>query len=134
VACVPDFNLPTSAARAMLPASVPHGDAAFTAARAALLVEALTRRPDLLFTATQERLHQRARGPAMPAAAALLAALRTEGIPAVVSGAGPSLLAFCVSDEQLARVTAVVGARRERWTVLTPDVDTTGGCLVGSPA
>ena len=132
VACVPDFELPTSAARAMLPASVPHGDAAFTAARAALLVEALTRRPDLLFTATQERLHQAARGPAMPAAAALLAALRRDGVPAVVSGAGPSLLAFCVSGDQVARVTAAAAARREQWTVLTPAVDTTGGCLVGS--
>jgi homoserine kinase len=132
VVCVPDADLPTSAARAMLPASVPHGDAAFTAARAALLVEALTRRPDLLFVATQERLHQVARGPAMPATAALLGSLRAEGVAAVVSGAGPSLLAFSVSDDQVARVAAVAAARPEPWAVLTPDVDTTGGCLVAS--
>jgi homoserine kinase len=132
VVCVPDADLPTSAARAMLPAVVPHGDAAFTAARAALLVEALTRRPDLLFVATQERLHQAQRGPAMPATAALLASLRADGVPAVVSGAGPSLLAFCVCDDQVARVAALTAARPERWLVLTPDVDTSGGRLVAS--
>jgi homoserine kinase len=133
VVCVPDADLPTSAARAMLPSAVPHGDAAFTAARAALLVEALTRRPDLLLEATRERLHQTQRGPAMPATAALLGSLREEGVPAVVSGAGPSLLAFCVSDAEVDRVAAVAAARPERWAVLTPDVDTTGGHLVEPP-
>lgn len=134
VVCVPDAELPTSAARAMLPATVPHGDAAFTAARAALLVEALTRRPDLLFEATQERLHQAQRGPAMPATAALLAELRRAGVPAVVSGAGPSLLALCATDEQVAAVTAEV-ARQQRlgrgWAVLTPGVDAAGACVLG---
>ena len=43
-------------------------------------------RPDLLLAATQERLHQTQRGPAMPASAGLLAALRRQGVPAVVSG------------------------------------------------
>jgi homoserine kinase len=133
VVFVPEEQLPTSAARAMLPATVPHGDAAFTAARAALLVEALTRRPDLLLQATQERLHQAQRGPAMPATAALLAALRGLGAPAVVSGAGPSILVLCPSEESVDQVLTEVARRNEargRWTVLTPGVDTTGGCLV----
>jgi homoserine kinase len=133
VVCVPEEQLPTSAARAMLPATVPHADAAFTASRAALLVEALTRRPELLMTATQERLHQAQRGPAMPATAGLLTALRRLGAPAVVSGAGPSLLVLCPSAEHVEAVLAEVARRndeRGRWTVLAPDVDTTGGCLV----
>jgi homoserine kinase len=130
VVCVPDVDLPTSAARAMLPATVPHGDAAFTAGRAALLVEALTRRPELLLVATQERLHQAQRGPAMPATAALLASLRADGVPAVVSGAGPSLLAFCTTAQQMEQVTAAASARSEPWTVLPLDLDTGGACLV----
>jgi homoserine kinase len=133
VVCVPDADLPTSAARAMLPAAVPHADAAFTAARAALLVEALTRRPELLHEATRERLHQAQRGPAMPATAALLASLRDSGVAAVVSGAGPSLLAFCVSDDQVEQVAAAAAGRRERWAVLAPDLDRTGGRLVDLP-
>jgi len=133
VAFVPETKASTAKVRKLLPETVPHADAAANAARAALLVEALTRRPDLLLEATRERLHQTQRGPAMPATAALLRSLREEGVPAVVSGAGPSLLAFCVSDAEVDRVAAVAAARPERWAVLTPDVDRTGGHLVEPP-
>jgi homoserine kinase len=84
----------TAQARAVLPATVPHADAALTAGRAALLVHALTARPDLLFPATEDRLHQGYRAPAAPATAALVDALREAGVAAVVSGAGPSVLAL----------------------------------------
>jgi homoserine kinase len=84
----------TAEARAALPATVPHADAAFTAGRAALLVHALTGAPDLLFPATADRLHQGYRAPGMPATAALVDELRGRGVAAVVSGAGPSVLAL----------------------------------------
>ncbi|MEZ0166299.1 homoserine kinase [Kineococcus sp. LSe6-4] len=92
VVCVPAEELATSRARALLPATVPHGDAALTAGRAGLLVHALTADPSLLLDATEERLHQAQRAPAMPGSARLLGALRAEGLAAVVSGAGPSVL------------------------------------------
>jgi homoserine kinase len=92
VLLVPATTLATETARSMLPASVPHADAARNAARAALLVVALSRRPDLLLPATEDRLHQAQRAPAMPATAALVAGLRAAGHAAVVSGAGPSVL------------------------------------------
>lgn len=95
---VPDHRGLTAHARAALPASVPHGDAAHAVGRAALLVHALTSRPDLLFPATEDRLHQRYRAAAMPASAALVARLRGAGVPAVISGAGPSVLAFAPAD------------------------------------
>jgi homoserine kinase len=82
----------TAHARAALPPSVPHADAAFNAARSALLVHALTQRPDLLLTATEDRLHQEYRAPGAPDTAVLIARLRAAGVPAVVSGAGPSVL------------------------------------------
>jgi homoserine kinase len=84
----------TAEARAALPATVPHHDAAFTAGRAALLVHALTSAPDLLFPATADRLHQGYRAPGMPATAALVDELRERGVAAVVSGAGPTVLAL----------------------------------------
>ncbi|GAA1843787.1 homoserine kinase [Asanoa iriomotensis] len=84
----------TAHARAALPATVPHHDAAFTAGRAALLVHALTEAPDLLFPATADRLHQGYRAPGMPATAALVDELRGRGVAAVVSGAGPTVLAL----------------------------------------
>ncbi len=84
----------TAVARAALPASVPHGDAAFTAGRAALLVHALTTQPALLLPATLDRLHQHYRAPGMPETAALVERLRGAAVAAVVSGAGPTVLAL----------------------------------------
>jgi homoserine kinase len=89
---IPHGVVPTSEARAALPEAVPHGDAAFNASRAALLVHALAGRPELLFEATEDRLHQGYRAAQMPSAVAMLERLRGEGHAAVVSGAGPSVL------------------------------------------
>ena len=84
----------TAAARAALPATVPHADAAHAAGRAALLVHALTAEPALLFAATEDRLHQPYRAAGMPGSAALLTRLRAAGVAAVISGAGPAVLAL----------------------------------------
>lgn len=91
---VPEQRGLTAAARAALPASVPHADAAHAAGRAALLVHALTRDPGQLLAATEDRLHQPYRAAAAPATAALMARLRAAGVAAVVSGAGPAVLAL----------------------------------------
>jgi homoserine kinase len=84
----------TATARAALPPAVPHADAAFNAGRAALLTHALTSDPSLLFAATEDRLHQGYRAEAMPGTASLVAGLRSVGVAAVVSGAGPTVLAL----------------------------------------
>jgi homoserine kinase len=86
--------LSTQTARALLPATVPHADAAANAARAALLAVAITSSPDQLLDATVDRLHQSYREPAMPDSHHLLRRLRDDGVAAVVSGAGPSILAL----------------------------------------
>ena len=94
VAFVPDTVLETRVARGLLPELVPHHDAALNAGRAALLVAALTGRPDQLLAATEDRLHQQYRATAMPGSASLVESLRSDGFPAVVSGAGPTVLAL----------------------------------------
>ncbi|MCX4746749.1 homoserine kinase [Kitasatospora sp. NBC_01287] len=94
VVFVPATEVLTETARGLLPKTVPLADAAANAGRSALLVEALTRRPELLLPATEDRLHQDYRAAAMPDSAALVAALRSEGVPAVISGAGPTVLAL----------------------------------------
>ncbi|MFI5929454.1 homoserine kinase [Micromonospora sp. NPDC051543] len=91
---VPSERGLTATARAALPATVPHADAALTAGRAALLVHALTTEPALLLPATVDRLHQDYRAAGMPGTSSLVSALRETGVAAVVSGAGPSVLAF----------------------------------------
>lgn len=94
VALVAERSSSTEATRGLLPDRVPHTDAAFTAARAALLVHALTSEPALLLPATEDRLHQPYRRSAYPETAAVVDHLRAEGVAAVVSGAGPTVLAL----------------------------------------
>jgi homoserine kinase len=84
--------------RGLLPATVPHADASANAAAAALLVHALTEDPSFLLPATRDRLHQHYRAPAMPASAALMTQLRESGVAAVISGAGPSVIALVTGD------------------------------------
>jgi homoserine kinase len=92
VLLVPATTSSTDATRALLPAAVPH--AAFAAGRAALAVHALTAAPQLLHTALEDRLHQPYRRAAYPATGNLVDALRAAGVPAAVSGAGPTVLAL----------------------------------------
>jgi homoserine kinase len=91
---VPDNESATSTTRGLLPECVPHADAAFGVGRAALAVHAMTVAPEQLLAATDDRLHQHYRESAWPATSKLVAELRAAGVPAAVSGAGPSVLAF----------------------------------------
>lgn len=110
VLLVPEQRSATSAARAALPGIVPHADAAFNAGRAGLLVLALTGRPDLLFAATEDRLHQRYRASGIPETAQLVDRLRATGLPAMVSGAGPSVLVLAADQARSAQVAALAPA------------------------
>ncbi|GHF80558.1 homoserine kinase [Amycolatopsis bartoniae] len=94
VLAVPAVKSSTATTRGLLPAQVPHADAAFSAGRAALAVHALTCDPALLLAATADRLHQHYRAPAYPETARLVAELRDAGVAAAVSGAGPTVLAL----------------------------------------
>ncbi|MGF9646625.1 homoserine kinase [Pseudarthrobacter oxydans] len=119
VVAVPDFELSTEAARALLPASVGHHAAAMNAGRAALLIHALTSKPQFLLAGTEDYLHQSYRAEAMRPSAALISALRAAGHAAVVSGAGPTVLVLADGQAQAA---AVVGFIEEFTAANTPDI------------
>ncbi|WP_079127557.1 homoserine kinase [Streptomyces sp. TP-A0874] len=126
VVFVPAGPVLTEAARGLLPKKVPHVDAAANAGRAALLVEALTRRPELLLAATEDRLHQEYRAPAMAESAALVNRLRADGVPAVISGAGPTVLAL--SEESAAdRVARLAG---DGWAANRLSMDPAGASVL----
>lgn len=118
---VPPWPVSTVLARGLIPAQVPHEDAALTAGRAALLVAALLQAPHRLISATEDRLHQPYRATAMPDSHKLLRRLRVEGIPAVISGAGPTVLSFA---DGIADLTP------EGWTVLETRVEARGAHVV----
>lgn len=120
---VPSHPVSTEAARGLLPASVPHGDAATNAGRAALLVAALLQAPERLTAGTEDLLHQQFRAIAMPDSYQLVRSLRVEGVPAVISGAGPTVLAFA---------RGVAEACPDGWRVLEVDVASRGAHVVGA--
>ena len=96
---IPEMRSSTAETRVLLPEHVTHEAARFNLSRAALLVVALTERPDLLMAATEDALHQPQRAAAMPASAEYLRVLRACGVPAVLSGAGPAVLALTTATE-----------------------------------
>lgn len=96
---IPQVKSSTAETRVLLPEQVSHRAARFNLSRAALLVVALTERPDLLMAATEDVLHQQQRAPAMPASAEYLQILRRCGVPAVLSGAGPAVLALTTCSQ-----------------------------------
>ncbi|KKC00058.1 homoserine kinase [Mycolicibacter arupensis] len=96
---IPQLRSSTAETRALLPEQVSHRDARFNLSRAALLVVALTERPDLLMAATEDVLHQPQRGAAQPESAAFLQLLRRHGIAAVLSGAGPAVIALTTATQ-----------------------------------
>jgi homoserine kinase len=112
---IPNEQSATEAARAALPASVPHTDAAFNVSRAGLLVLALAGRPELLMTATEDRLHQDYRAAGMPDSHDLVGALRAAGVAAVISGAGSSVLALAATEGDVSVASALSPAG---WRVL----------------
>jgi len=144
IAIVPPTHLSTKAARGVLPATIPHADGAFQAGRAALLVEALGRRPELLLAATEDRLHQEYRRSVMRDSLALVDTLRSRGIAAVVSGAGPTVLVLArnsglgdggVTTDADDAIAAAFGGAMGGWRVLPLAVDRAGATVeLGSPS
>lgn len=143
VVCVAPAPVRTEVARRLLPDLVPHRDAAANAGRSALLVAALTQLParapqtaGALLAATRDWLHQDYRASAMPETSALVGRLREAGIPAVVSGAGPSVLALLSGPEKpdyrhhLDSLGSIVRETGIAWHISSLDVERQGARIL----
>jgi len=131
---VPNFRMSTALARSLQPEQVPHADAVFNVSRSTLLVAAMTQSPELLLEATEDRLHQDYRGEAMPQTRDLIRELREAGHPAVVSGAGPSILVLSNGPSERLAAADLVAARHTDWEALLLAVDTKGATVESIPA
>jgi homoserine kinase len=118
---VPPSAVATRTARGLLPEMVSHRDAAANAGRAALLIAALTTAPHRLIFATEDWLHQSYRAEAMPESYNLLRRLRVEGVPTIISGAGPTVLSFA---------RGVADSAPEGWAVHELSVDQLGARVI----
>jgi homoserine kinase len=131
---VPEGTMSTELARSLRPLSVPHEDAIFNVSRSALLIAALIQSPELLLAATEDRLHQSYRASAMPETDSLITELRDEGLAAVISGAGPSILVLCSDPAQrLIAAETVARHRGTPWQSLLLAVDFKGATVISHP-
>jgi homoserine kinase len=128
IAFIPSTAVATSKARKMLPETIAHRDAARNSANTALLVHALTLRPDLLFRATEDFLHQVYRSEAMPASFALLTKLRAAGVAAFISGAGPTVMALHTGNES--DVAELIRAAGSKFEAKSLEIARTGATIL----
>jgi homoserine kinase len=123
IAVVPSHRIRTHESRAALPEVVRHEDAAFTAARAALLGAAVvTGSAELFAQALADRLHEPYRSPLL---AGVRAALPEGALGATLSGSGPTVIVWAWPD----RASACEDRVRERFpqeTVLRLSVASRG--------
>jgi len=138
VVFIPDTELATSSARAVLPDAVFRADAVFNVSRTGLLLSVLaTQRWELLGEALRDRLHQDHRAALMPAYAACVRAAHEAGAyGATLSGAGPTILAWLPQDNcivaEAAQAMQDVAAEHEvfgKARVMKVDAE---GCVVVS--
>ncbi|MDO5034934.1 MAG: homoserine kinase [Actinomycetaceae bacterium] len=125
----PKYSVSTKAARAALPREVPMQDATFNLSRASLLALILSGAAPLqhLMDATEDRLHQKPRAMVMPATYELVQYLREQGLPAVVSGAGPTVLVFGSLEPSL-----IEEAKGAGWAVKNPGISAQGASMEAS--
>lgn len=122
-------QMSTKLARSLQPESVPHADAVFNLSRSALLVAALIQSPELLLVATEDRLHQSYRSAAMPNSTALVQLLRQHGHPAVISGAGPSVLVLEAEPSRRLAARDLAAKSYPDWEPLLLAVDYKGASI-----
>jgi homoserine kinase len=127
---VPAHKMSTALARSLQPESVPHDDAVFNVSRSALLIAALTQSPELMMSATEDRLHQDYRASAMPETEAVIQLMRSNGHAAVVSGAGPSVLVLATDPFERLEAAKLAAKNYPQWRALLLAVDFKGATVV----
>jgi homoserine kinase len=101
VLVVPNETLATAEARSALPSQVPLSDAVFNVAHAAILMLGLARGDwELIGEGLRDRLHQPFRAELYPRSAELVERASALGaLGATISGAGPSVLVWCLYEQ-----------------------------------
>ena len=134
VVFVPQTTMSTALARSLQPESVSRQDAIFNVSRSSLLIAALIQSPELLLDATEDKLHQSYRASAMQETNDLITLLRGNGLAAVVSGAGPSLLVLGSDPAQRTFAAELVAAHSATpWQPLMLAVDFKGATVISQP-
>ena len=129
VLAIPDFPLSTEQARSVLPTSVSFSDAVYNTSRSTLLIASIaTGQFEMLRIAMTDRLHQPYRASLIPGFDDVAEAATTAGALSVaLSGAGPTVAAYCLAHTQQVAEQMQAAFRKHQITtdikILKPDVD-----------
>jgi len=132
LALVPDFDMPTTVARALLPSQLPRADAIYNISHGAMVLKALELGNEkLLRNAMQDRLHQPYRKSMIADYERIEALVRTTGAAFCLSGAGPTLL--CITqdpalEEKLAKKLSSI--TEANWQMLPLHVEFRGAYIL----
>lgn len=134
LALVPDFDLPTSLARSVLPEQVSRGDAIYNVSHGAMVLKALELGDEkLLRNGMQDRLHQNYRKKLIPDYEKIEALVRTTGAAFCLSGAGPTLLCITRNSGLEEKLSKKLGAVTEKsWQMLPLHVEFQGAHVIHS--
>ncbi|EOO02608.1 putative homoserine kinase protein [Phaeoacremonium minimum UCRPA7] len=135
VAIIPDFEVPTANARAVLPAQYPRPDVTFNLQRIALLPVALGQsppNPDLIYLAMQDKLHQPYRQTLIPGLTEIVESMTPSTQPGLLgvclSGAGPTILALATTNFEEIATNIINRFKKQniecRWQLLEPAAGT----------
>ena len=132
LALIPDFDLPTTKARAVLPEQVSRADAIYNISHGAMVLKALELGDEkLLRNGMQDRLHQNYRKHLIPDYEAIEKLVRTTGAAFCLSGAGPTLLCLTQKpglEEKLAKKLDSVTTAN--WQMLPLHVEFRGAHII----
>ena len=133
VILIPQINLPTKTARKILPETILRKDAIFNIGHAILVMQALAEGNEaLLQFAMKDRLHQPYRIPLITGSDAIIKAAEDAGAAAGLSGAGPGIIAFTMSDtnDLLSRMVAAAESFHLKIETLTPKISCSGASVM----
>ena len=132
LALIPEFDLPTSLARSVLPGQVSRADAIYNVSHGALVLKALELGDEkLLRTAMQDKLHQNYRKQLIPDYEKIEALAKSLGCAFCLSGAGPTLLYITRQkglEEKLAKKLDAV--TEKNWQLLPLHVEFQGAHII----
>jgi len=132
LALIPDFNLPTTLARSVLPKDVSRADAIYNISHGAMVLKALELGDEkLLRNAMQDKLHQNYRRSLIQDYDAIEALVRTTGAAFCLSGAGPTLLCITL-DEKLEQKLEqkLPGITKANWQILPLHIEFQGAHIL----
>ena len=132
IALIPEFDLPTHKARAILPTQVARADAIYNISHGAMVLKALELGDEkLLRNAMQDRLHQPYRKKMITDYEKIEALVRTTGAAFCLSGAGPTLLCITQDPSLEEKLAAKLPTITEAsWQVLPLHVEFEGARVI----